>query len=164
MWTRFDGEDDEVTWSRLGDDGLSAPRRLHDDNGVPDITPALVRVGDEVLVAWSRYDGNDYRLHAARWTGDRWQETATLPGRGAVFPSWQATEPGELFLVYRNGAKARWNVARMDERGRMAALTSVPGPSDSTPRVERSSPGEATVVFPSGRTAHLRLQPTPRLP
>ena len=43
-WSRFDGGDDEVVWSRsAGPDGASwsPPRRIAADNAVPDVTPAL---------------------------------------------------------------------------------------------------------------------------
>ena len=163
VWARYDGDDDEIVWSRLDHEGFTEPRRVQPDNAVPDITPALVETDRGVLLAWSQYDGNDYRLRLARLVDGEWRLESTLPARGGVFPSWQRTPAGDLHLVYRNGAESAWNVARVDGLGRLLGFTTIAGSSDDLPRIEVRD-GETTAVFPSGRAVELDWRPVPRLP
>ncbi|HEX5760898.1 MAG TPA: hypothetical protein VF121_17045, partial [Thermoanaerobaculia bacterium] len=86
-WSRFDGADDEVVWSRsAGPEGesWSAPRRIAQDNAVPDVTPALTAVaGGGAVAAWSRYDGEDYRVVTARFDGRGWSAPRAVGPAGS---------------------------------------------------------------------------------
>jgi hypothetical protein len=104
-WSRYDGGDDEVVWSRSADpDGVSwsPPRRLAADNAVPDVTPALAAApGGGAVAAWSRYDGEDYRVVTARFDGRRWSAPRVVGPAGSLEPSWERAASGEPALVVR---------------------------------------------------------------
>ncbi|MCL4839610.1 MAG: hypothetical protein KJ058_16785, partial [Thermoanaerobaculia bacterium] len=76
LWSAFDGEDDEILWSRLVDGRWLAPRPLAAGNAVPDITPAVAALADGAIAAWNRYDSEiaAYRLVTARLAGESWEE------------------------------------------------------------------------------------------
>jgi len=116
VWSANDGEDDEILWARGRADDWTPPRRVHGDNHVPDIVPAIVPAGDGALLAWSRYDGNDYRVVVSRLVADEWTTPETTGERGSTFPQW-VDEPSGRFLVYRRADPGAWIVARTDERG-----------------------------------------------
>ncbi len=60
-WSAFDGQDDEIVWSRRAGNAWQPVKRLYPDNSVPDITPALTATADGgALIAWSRFDGHGY--------------------------------------------------------------------------------------------------------
>jgi hypothetical protein len=90
VWSAFDGEDDEILWSVRSAGRWSQAARLGEDNAVPDITPAVARLGDGAIAAWSRFDGSEYRLVASRWTGDAWTSPQPLAA-----PEHPAGEPAE---------------------------------------------------------------------
>lgn len=104
-WSRFDGADDEVVWSRsAGPEGesWSAPRRIAADNAVPDVTPALAATGGGgAVAAWSRYDGEDYRVVTARFDGRRWSAPRAVSPAGSFEPRWERAEDGRPQLVFR---------------------------------------------------------------
>ncbi len=104
-WSRYDGGDDEVVWSRsAGPDGAawSSPRRLAADNAVPDVTPALSAApGGGAVAAWSRYDGEDYRVVTARFDGRRWSAPRVVGPAGSLEPHWERSASGEPALVVR---------------------------------------------------------------
>ena len=104
-WSRYDGGDDEVVWSRsAGSDGAawSPPRRIAADNAVPDVTPALAAApGGGAVAAWSRYDGEDYRVVTARFDGRRWTVPRVVGPAGSLEPSWERAASGEPALVVR---------------------------------------------------------------
>ncbi len=103
-WSRYDGGDDEVVWSRsAGPDGASwsAPRRIAADNAVPDITPALSAAPGGAVAAWSRYDGEDYRVVTARFDGRRWSAPRVVGPAGSLEPRWERSASDEPALVVR---------------------------------------------------------------
>lgn len=115
-WAAFDGEDDEILWSRWHDGRASAPVRLAADNPVPDITPRLHAVPGGALAAWSRYDGNDYRLQLARFDGTSWTEPETVGPAGSVYPTFEPGPDGPVVLYLRAVPRA-WVVAELDGHG-----------------------------------------------
>lgn len=132
VWSANDGEDDEILWARGRANGWTQPRRVHGDNRVPDIVPAVVAAGDGALLAWSRYDGNDYRVVVSRLVADEWTPPETAGERGSTFPQW-VDEPTGRFLLYRRADPGAWIVARTDERGAQQQRWSVPSRPGARP-------------------------------
>lgn len=118
VWSAFDGEDDEILWSRLADGRFSPPRPVAADNAVPDVTPALGVLADGVLVAWSRYDGNDYRIVLARFDGESWSEPEVVGPRGSLAPSFEKAA-GTSFLLFQTAVPRSWSIAELDARGKV---------------------------------------------
>lgn len=131
-WSAFDGEADEVVWSRRGAGARgtwSDPRALPGGRGVPDVTPALRADGRGAVLAWSRFDGDEYRLLLSRFTPGRsgsgaWSPPRWLAAPGTVLPSWE----GET-LLYRDARSAAWVAAsvRGEELAPRLALSGGPG-------------------------------------
>lgn len=115
-WAAFDGEDDEIFWSRFDGSHATKPERLGLDNSVPDITPCLWASQAGVLAAWSRYDGNDYRLHLARFTGLSWSSPEMVGPKGSLYPTFHAGQQGSM-LLYMTAAPRAWVVAELDDQG-----------------------------------------------
>ena len=126
VWSAFDGEDDEILWSVRSSGRWSEPARLGADNAVPDVTPAVAALGalgpggEAAIAAWSRYDGSEYRLVAARWTGEAWTAPEPLAGPGSLFPSFHPGRGGPL-LLYRDARRQGWAALRLDRAGRPTA-------------------------------------------
>lgn len=121
VWVAFDGHDSELFWSRRVGLEWSSPERVVADNGTPDITPALVGLGSTAVVAWSRYDGHDYRLRLARFEAGQWFETSFESEPGTLFPRLdvlESTSSRRTFLTYRvPGRKPYWTVSELDTAG-----------------------------------------------
>lgn len=125
VWSAFDGEDDEILWSRSHEDGWTPPARVTADNPVPDITPASVAVPGGALVAWSRFADGGYDLVTARFADGRWTVPETLVGGGALFPTFERTGSDLTLLCRRAGAPAGWEALRLDAEGRVTARAGV---------------------------------------
>ncbi len=129
-WAAFDGSDDEIMWSRWdasrwsAGDGVTAPARLAGDNAVPDITPHLWTTPDGAMAAWSCYDGDDYRVHLARFDGTAWSEPDIRGPKGSVYPTFHPGSDGPL-LLYQNAWPRGWSVAELDGQGRVRRLAEI---------------------------------------
>jgi hypothetical protein len=146
-WSAFDGEDDEIVWSRrLGESWLPA-RRLSADNAVPDVTPALAAAGDGALIAWSRYDGNDYRLMLARWSGGEWRDEAVAGGAGSLYPRFIGGGDGPRLLSFAARAGG-WAVHDFDARGRLVRRTLVTSKLRERPVALAGGEGEIRLRWP----------------
>lgn len=117
-WSAFDGQDDEIWWSRF--DGLTwtPPARVAVDNRVPDITPELRTTADGAVLAWSRYDGNDYRVTTAVFDGEAWSEPRQIGPPGSSFPAF-IDRPGAPLLLSRRAAPHGWLVLELDAAGQI---------------------------------------------
>lgn len=129
VWSSFDGEDNEILWSRHDGSRWSAPQRVGSNDSVPDVTPSLGTVDGVLTLAWSEWDGDTYRLRLARLAGDSWDELASLPERGASTPRFEA----DGILVYRDGSSRDWVVRELDSNGGTRALAKYAQVGD-TPR------------------------------
>lgn len=124
LWSAFDGTDDEIVWTRrVGEIWLPA-RRLAADNAVPDITPAVLPLGTGAVAAWSRYDGNDYRLMLARFTADGWSDARPSGGPGSLYPRFVEGE-GAPRLLHYSARPAGWTVLELDRGGAVARRAEV---------------------------------------
>ncbi len=160
-WAAFDGVDDEILWSRSTDGKpWSAPQRLAADNRVPDITPHLYADDAGAFVAWSRYDGNDYRVQVARFDGAAWSEPATVGVRGSVDPRFD--DAGSPVLVYRRAVPRSWAVAELDGEGEVVRGATAPG--NQRPVVSQVTAEGVLLRWPGGRATSLAWQPAPATP
>ncbi|MCG8463037.1 MAG: hypothetical protein MI919_42685 [Holophagales bacterium] len=126
-WAAYDGEDDEILWSHRGADGRwSAPRPVT-DNAVPDVTPTLYASAASptspagVLLAWSGFDGRDYRVFTARLVpgsqdpSAAWSSRTVLGGPGSVAPYF--ARDAEALLVFQQTVPRRWLVWQLSAAG-----------------------------------------------
>lgn len=125
VWSRFDGEDDEILWSRREGGRWSAPTPLGAGNRVPDITPAVAPLGDGAVAAWSRFDRGEYRLFVSRWSGDGWSAPEPAGPPGSLYPTLLAQDDGAV-LAYRDARRRTWTALHLDLAGRVTARASLP--------------------------------------
>lgn len=138
VWSAFDGQDDEILWSRTQGGRWSVPDRVAADNAVPDITPTVTTLPGGALVAWSRYTPSGYELVGARFDGTRWLADSPLREPGTLFPSF-ARSGGDLVLLCRRaGASPGWAALRLDGSGSVSARTSVADPNEERPSLSRT--------------------------
>ena len=147
-WSAFDGSDDEILWSlRAADGSWSSPRRLSADNAVPDVTPAVTAAGGGALIAWSRFDGEGYSVHAARFTGGGWRGERAVAPAGSVRPSFEGSSQRPL-LLFRTVVPEAWSVLQLDPAGRALARATVPSSSSSRPVLVTGADGEVRMRWP----------------
>jgi len=121
-WSAFDGEDDEIVWTRRQGNAWLPVERLTADS-VPDITPAVTATPDGgALIAWSRFDGRGYQLRMARLAGNQWTDERPAAGSGSLYPAFL----GGSRLLYLDAAPPRgWSVLDLDPQGRVKARAKV---------------------------------------
>ena len=117
VWAAFDGQDDEILWSRCTDGVWAQPQPIAENNAVPDITPQLLATPEGALVAWSRFDGNDYRVNIARFDGQAWAAPAVIGPRGSSAPSFSSA--AAPYLIYHRADPRAWAVMELDADGRV---------------------------------------------
>lgn len=135
-WSAFDGEDDEILWSRGRPGGAwTAPRPAAPGNRVPDVTPALVSTSSGALLSWARFDGNDYRVMTATLaTNDRaaaWSAPRVVGPAGSAFPSFERSGDA-VRLLSRTAAPRGWEAIEIDHAGkplRRAAISAADSPA-----------------------------------
>ncbi len=169
-WAAFDGSDDEILWS-CSPDGTawSTPRRLAADNRVPDVTPHLHATADGVLAAWSRYDGNDYRVQVARFDGTAWSQPATVGVPGSLDPRFDDGE--RPVLVYRRAVPRGWAVVELDggevapeARPEISVIRQADIAGDRRPVVSEVTAEGVVLRWPGGQRSTLAWQPAPATP
>lgn len=166
-WSAYDGEDDEILWSRGRPAGAwSAPRPVAPGNRVPDITPALVSTGSGALLSWASFDGNDYRVRTAAFSAEGkapWSAPRTIGPPGSAFPTLEKTAEG-IRLLARTAAPRGWEAIETDALGkplRRAAISTGESPAaDRTerPRLLPTAAGALTFRWPAdGKSAQADL-------
>jgi len=134
VWSAFDGADDEILWSARTAEGWSEPRRLAEDDRVPDVTPAVAAVPGGALAAWSRYDEGEYRLWTAAFRDGRWEPARRAGEPGSLFPTFVAG--GERpRILYRTADPAGWAVLELDGAGRALRWAGAAGRAPERPVV-----------------------------
>lgn len=130
VWSAYDGEDDEILWSLYSGGRWSEPARLAEDNAVPDVVPAVAPLGSSsdggALAAWSRFDGREYTLVTARWTGEGWSAPEVAAPPGSLYPTLHAGGDGAA-LLYRDARRGAWAALRLDAAGRVTGRAMIDG-------------------------------------
>jgi len=116
-WSAFDGQDDEIVWSRLIGDRWSRPQPISINNDVPDVTPAVAPNGTGAFAAWSRYTEGHYQLLLARFDGHSWVDERTLGGPGTIFPVFLPETDAGARLLFRDALNRGWSVSEVDPSG-----------------------------------------------
>lgn len=147
VWAAIDGVDDDIWWSLRTPTGWTTPARVHSDNQVPDIQPAVVAVPGGALVAWSGFDGRDYRARVARFDGLKWEEKAVDGGLGVVLPAWRRYAGGQV-LMFSSVVPAGWSVIDLDERATVRRRAQVPGWRSHPPLLEWTHDGRPRLRWP----------------
>ena len=137
-WSRFDGNDDEIYWTRRPAGGRwQAPRRLT-RNATPDVTPHLLARGPGAVLAWSGLR-DEYEVFTAAFDGDGWTAPRSLGIPGTLTPAFRQLQEADYLLV-RNAWPGGWTAFRLDGQGRPSDFASVAEESRRPP-VLRSRPG-----------------------
>lgn len=134
VWSRFDGADDEVVFSRLVDGQWQPAQSIAPDNQVPDIVPAVVATQDGALVAWNRYDGHDYRVVVARFANGTWSAPEPVGGPGSVFPTFERIDGGAR-LLFESARPHGWNVLELEGSGKIRREARLETPDRQRPVV-----------------------------
>jgi hypothetical protein len=150
VWAAFDGQDDEIYWSQKKAGSWSPPRRLAGNNTWPDITPKAIATRTGALVAWSRFDGNDYRSTIARFDGSRWSSPQTVGDRGSVDPHLTTLE-GRAYLLFNSASASSWTILEIQSSGHIGRRASLPGPGDEMPILTWASSHQVGLRSPSIR-------------
>ena len=114
-WAAYDGQDDEILWSRFANGVWSAPSPVAEGNAVPDVNPSLFATAGGALVAWSRFDGNDYRVNVARFDGESWSDPSIAGPAGSTEPTF--SDAAKPYLVYHHADPTGWAVMELDDAG-----------------------------------------------
>lgn len=127
-WAAFDGQDDEILWSRFEAGVWTKPQPIAANNAVPDITPQLFATDGGALIAWSRFDGNDYRVNVARFDGKGWSSPEVAGPAGSTQPVFSDAE--RPYLVYHQAVPSAWAVMELTADGavRREATLKAKGP------------------------------------
>jgi hypothetical protein len=152
-WSAFDGEDNEIVWSRRLGGRWLPPAPVSAGNGVPDITPALISSGTPAVgavIAWSRYDGKGYSLVLSRFTGQEWRDERPGPP-GALYPSFSG-DADRARLLFFNAEPRGWGALEIDESGKVLRRAVVTAPFAERPVVEAAA-GELRLHWPAREQA-----------
>jgi hypothetical protein len=142
-WDRVDGEDDEIVWSRRQGETWTPVRPVSENNHVPDVNPTLTpagTAGSGALLAWSRYDGEGYRLRTARFDGQTWKDERPAAPTHSMHPSF-VRDGDHTWLVYQNGRPQSWSVLELSDSGRSLRRASALSALNERPVVSEDSDG-----------------------
>jgi len=162
-WSAFDGEDDEIVWSRLAK-GSWSPAKALTDNHVPDITPAVTVDRAVTRIAWSRFDGNDYRLRSASLAGGAWKGERWAAAPGSLYPAFR-TAGGRSYLVYFDARPQTWAALELDAQGRGMRRAAAAGPAGERPAIFAEDSGKIRFRWPgANREAASPITPLEKIP
>jgi len=148
IWTRFDGMDDEIVSSHRVGAVWSDVERIHEDNQVPDITPTTVALGSGAMVAWSWFDGSDYRVKTALFDGRKWILGDSIGEKGALFPTLISVGQ-EAQLLFQTVAPETWTLFEIESTGFLDRSASSPKRDRLRPLVALSPDNEIQFGWPS---------------
>ena len=76
VWSGFDGNDDEIYFTRWNGSDWDIPLMINDDNATPDIIPSLtLNENGFPVVRWLGFGEDGYVTMAKEWSGFTWDET-----------------------------------------------------------------------------------------
>ena len=148
VWAAVDGEDEEILWSRFDGTAWSSPTRLHPDNSVADIVPAVAAVKSGAVAAWSQFDGKDYRLKIAGFDGEGWHDTGFVGEKGSLYPTAFPSETGVGFL-YQTVIPRTWSLVVVSSGGRLARRAATARISEPRPVVVSTQADSVALRFAS---------------
>ena len=154
VWAAVDGDDEEIMWSRYGDSAWSEPARIHPDNSVPDIVPAVAAVHGGALVAWSQFDGKDYRLKIARFDGENWHDTEFSGEEGSLYPTVFGVGARVGFL-YSTVSPRTWSLVQVNPSGRVVRRSGIARQVEPRPLVFEASEDRVIIRFAGEDTGHV---------
>lgn len=155
-WSAYDGSDDEIVWSRRGRDGVwSLARRAAAGNQVPDVTPVLTATRDGALLAWSRFEGGEYRVVVSRFRHGSWSKPELAGPAGSLFPSFEPAPDGRIWMLYRNAVPRGWSVAELDRAGRPVRQATVETGTAAAERPAVQAAGDGLALAWPGRGERL---------
>ncbi len=160
VWSAFDGNDDDILWSRGLGSRWSSARRVTQNNTVPDVTPALIASGDGALLSWSRLVNGEYQVMLARFDGTQWSQPAALGPRGSLDPRF-VLKDDTLHLIFRNAWPAGWTVADVAANGRMQRIAILTGDQTSSPVLTRSVGDSVELRWPQRAGKSQRWEAVP---
>lgn len=152
VWSRFDGEDDEVVFSTRTGGGWTPPRPIHPANDVPDILPRVVTTDTSgVLAAWSELIDGHYRLLISRFDGTRWGMPRRLPGLGAAATQLRL-DGGRVLVLYESTVPRAWALGEIDAASARPLRVALPARhTEAAPAIDAAGSGTALVWPDSGR-------------
>ncbi|MGB6367343.1 MAG: hypothetical protein WBG93_10990 [Thermoanaerobaculia bacterium] len=153
VWSAYDGDDDEIVWSRRRGSRWSRPKRLTANNRTPDTMPAVVSMDGGAVAVWSHYDGEDYRLMSARFDGRKWKRPEIIGPAGSLDPRFVELDTG-LFLTYQNAWPAGWSVVQVGRQGEPTRRAVVRQRPDQRPMVAQPGNREVTLLWPQQNGVH----------
>ena len=102
------------------------------DTGWTGYAPLSEATKTGALVAWSRNDGDDYRMTISKFDGSKWYAPQTVGGRGAVDPQLTILDR-KIYLLFNSASTASWSILELQPTGRVLRQASVAGPGDERP-------------------------------
>lgn len=146
-WSAFDGQDDEILWSRAEGGRWSDPLPVATSNQVPDITPSLLATGGGALLAWSQFhtDGH-YRAVIAAFDGKSWGAAQTAGGPGTHFPELQQVD--RPLLLYRQSKPHQWVFSEIDSQGQVLRRATLLSERDEAPLIVRADDRGPEAMWP----------------
>ncbi len=161
VWSRFDGTDDEVFWTRREGDQFTPIRRASPDNQVPDINPTLVASENGALLAWSRWDEEGYRLQVAHFSGGVFGEAQAAGPLGSLYPSFDRSGD-DHYLLYLEASPRSWAVAALDSKGKVTARARTLSTSRDRPLLSFGESSRVSLRWTAEKaTVNLELEAEP---
>lgn len=161
LWSRFDGQDDEVVWSQRVGTTWSPVARLADDNRLPDVVPAVTALDGGALAAWSRYDGGQYRVVTARFAGGAWGPPRPVGPPGSLYPVFVPGSGGAR-LLFAEARVPGWTLVELDGTGTELYRGTAVGSLAVRPAVVEGQSGLAVRWPGGGEPVALRTAPARR--
>ncbi|MEE2775271.1 MAG: hypothetical protein VYE73_00665 [Acidobacteriota bacterium] len=116
VWSSVAGGDEDIFYSWRAGGAWTAPRRVHADNSVPDVTPALTAQGLGAIAAWGRFDGESYRVRTSRFAQGAWVDSGWLSAAPGAHPYFVG-EPDSRALVLPVSGSDAWALYAVDDAG-----------------------------------------------
>ena len=159
VWAAFDGNDDDLFFSRMIGDTVSRPARLT-RNGVPDVMPSLIASDNGALLAWSQLEDGDYRVKVSYFDGAAWSSPRTHGPPGAQRA--ELTRHNEqVRLVYRQAWPRGWIVSEISSSGRTERRAEFSVSSSSRPVITNSTGSTLQMRWPRVGSREAQWTPSP---
>lgn len=153
VWAGWDGEDDEILWSIVTDESATSPQPLS-DNTVPDLLPTVLATEGGALAAWNTFDGDQYRVTAARLVEGRWAPAWTLETQ-TFFPHLERSDDvAHLLYFERSASDSAWVVAELGDEDRIVRRGRFPSPDNRRPLLLRDG-DDVTLESPRDASRHV---------